>query len=121
MAKSFSLWIVAIALIGYGLYSMWAALQSQQYLYLIYPVLCFIGSIGLLLAKPWSRFFVYLISFLVVAGWIYIIAMIAINGWPYETIGQSIISLIPGIFFISVFIYSSISVGMYFGKSKTKS
>ena len=121
MSKSIVTWLIAAMLAAYGSYNIWAMYLSGDYWFLLWVVACFAGAIGLVLLKSWSQYFVYLVSFFTVGGWLYVTISIAIQGWPYQSIIKTVISLIPGILLSMVCVFSSIYIFKRFrdGANKT--
>jgi hypothetical protein len=64
---------------------------------------------GLWLYKPWSRYLVYVVSFVVAGQWLWTaITYYSRTGWPSEKTFGHIIALTPGLCIVALAIGSSI-------------
>jgi hypothetical protein len=82
-------------------------------------VVSVIGGIGLLLNRQWSRYCIYVVSATVAMTWLYYVALSA-QSWPYNTLLESVISLLPGIFIVALGAGSSYLVMKHFRAEATK-
>jgi len=111
--------VIALVLVVYGAYALYAAFSGQGYTMIIGAVLALIAASGLFLRKSWSQYFVYVISTTVVAEWLWLVWRSTQQSlWPSGGTLQSIIALVPGLFLVAFAIGSSVLVFRNFRRSK---
>ncbi len=107
-------------LFAYAGYNAWIVSVTNNYWFLLWVGSCSVASIGLILSKAWSQYFVYLVAFFTAGGWVFVTITIALNGWPYPDAQSTIISLAPGVLLALSCIFISIYVFNYFKKQNAK-
>lgn len=100
MLRKAVLWIIATVLLGYGLYTLWLVTVYGSYWFLLWTVPCFVGAAGLVLSKPWARYFIYLVAFCTAAGWAGYVSILAVQGWPYSGLQRTAAALLPGVLLV---------------------
>ena len=100
--KPVSVRIVAIVLVLVAAYFAATSAAATAYVPALVSVVGLIGAASLLASHPRSRFLVYAASAIVSASWLIVIIQLAISGWPVAGFGQSVVSLIPGIFLLAI-------------------
>lgn len=120
MAKSITIWVIALTFFAYAGYNTWMVWHMDSYWFLIWVVSCLLAAVGLVLSKAWSQYFVYLVALFTAGGWTYVVATVALNGWPYHDTKSTVISLIPGIVLVLTCILISVYVFIYFKKQRAE-
>lgn len=107
--------LVAVLLAVYGAYVAWAAFESRMLVWLSLAFLALVGAAGLFLNRGWSRYFVYLVSLLVVSAWVIgFVGNVNRGLWPYPNPLASAISLVPGLLLVALCVASSLRVARHF-------
>jgi hypothetical protein len=52
-----------------------------------------------------------------IASWLLVVAWVAISGWPYSDVTSSVISLIPGLLLVLLWVGASLYVARHFRQS----
>lgn len=100
---------LAILFATFGTYSVYVVVSGQSYFYAIGAVVTSVAAVGLWLRKPWSQYVVYFFSVTYTIQWLWLLwRAVSANLWPYETMSQTVISLIPGVLLLSFVIALSI-------------
>lgn len=115
------IFLIAAILILYGIQTIRIALNNPSidlgYNY-IWAAGSFVTSILLIIRKAWSQYLVYFFFSDMVFEWIRIVWLMNRGGWSYHDFSDVMISLIPGILFVAVCIWSCIAVFHYFKSIK---
>jgi hypothetical protein len=115
------IYIIATILIFYGIQTIRIALTNPsielEFNY-IWAAGAFFTSILLILRKAWSQYLAYFFFGDMVFEWMHIVWLINRDGWAYDDFSDITISLIPGILFVAVCIWSCIAVFKYFRSIK---
>lgn len=114
MSRSATIWIIAIIFAVYAAYNMGMIAKTGSYWFLIWVFACLACSLGLILNKKWSQYFVYLVSTVTAGGWLYVTINISLAGWPYTGIQNTVIALVPGVLLFLSCVLVSIYVYKYF-------
>ncbi len=61
--------LVALVLIGYGLYALWLLFEYRSIWFLLWVVPSIAAGIGIAMSRAWSQYLLYFIAFCTVAGW----------------------------------------------------
>jgi len=112
--------LVGAAFVAYGVYALVQSRANVQLLGAVLGVVSFIGGIGLILNRQWSRYCIYVVSAAIAGTWFYYVALTA-QSWPNDTLVESVISLLPGILIVVVAAGSSYLVTKHFRAEATKS
>ena len=120
MSRKFTLWFIAAVLVAYGAYTLWLVRVYSSVWFLLWSVPCFVGAVGLVLAKPWARFLVYVIAFFTAAGWAAFTVMLAVHGWPYSGFVRTVTVLLPGLLLVALCVGASIFVRSHFGAASAQ-
>jgi hypothetical protein len=97
------LYICACLFLLYALYGAYFLFYSAGIPHLVGVALAFATAIGLFIGWPWARYAAFIVSGLAVLSWLLTIANeTQINGWPYSDVLSSIISLLPGLVWVSI-------------------
>jgi hypothetical protein len=114
MNKSKIMWLVGLVLGGYGFYSLFLSYEFASWPSAAWSCVAIIGGLGLIMNKKWSQYFVYLYAAAMIYSWSYSAYSVVQQGWPYPDTKSTIISLIPGMFLLTLCAASSIAVFLYF-------
>ena len=102
--------LVAIVMLGYGVYTVWLMFKYQSVWFLLWAVPCFVGGIGLAMSRAWSQYLVYLVAFCTVAGWAGFVGL----SWP-DLPGQVLPKAFAlGLGLLAISVWSSVVVFRYF-------
>jgi len=106
--------LISLLIFSYGSYNIVLSIVREEPLYLIWTAFCYSAVTGLLLSKNWSKYLVYFLAFVTVAGWLYFTTFMALNGWPYYETSDIVILFTVGLFLILTGLFSSIYVYRHF-------
>ncbi len=96
---------------SWGLYDMWIAWNTTIWPAAMWEVLAFVGVAGLVKDRNWSKFIVCLSGLAIIGGWFDGVWRSTQAGvWPPDDHLSTAISLIPGVFLISVCLISCLIV-----------
>lgn len=99
----------------YGAYVLSVMLEQPHWFEIALAATSLAAGIGLWLRKPWSQYFVYVVSCVVAGQWLWAaIGYYATTGWPAEKTAGHIIALIPGSCIVAFAMGSSILAFRYF-------
>lgn len=104
MKRSVGVWLAIVLALGFGIYLLWGAYAYKQWWPILYSAPYLIGGIGLFLNKRWSQYFYYFLAVWGISGWIYGVWQAYDRGWPYADLQRSIISLVPGVVLITLYV-----------------
>lgn len=114
MDRPTSIWLVAVVLVTYGAFAVWAAVTLWDSRPAVGGLLALGGGAGLVLGQRWARFLVYLVTLVVAVSWAYSVWILAQAGWPFRDLTGIVMTLVPGALLIVVLACSSILVSRYF-------
>ena len=115
MSKNKSiLYAISLFIFAYGAYNFYLAYQSNEIVFLLWSLLSFITVMGLILEKSWVKYFVYSLSFLIIAGWAGYVGFIVYNGWPYVGFYSNLKVLGPSALLLSFCLFIAYYVHSYF-------
>lgn len=115
MVKKPFIIFVAMLVFAYGLEAVRLAITYDSYLNLLLSGVSFIAAISLLLNKFWSQYLIYFLALLISGFLIYATVVAIKNGsWPYDTLAETIISLIPAASYIAASIGCGVVVYRHF-------
>jgi hypothetical protein len=83
---------------------------------LITLILSLVSIIGLVLNKKWSKYSILCLSLLISLSWIYIVIAVSSKVFVSESMGEIIISLIPGVLLLALCFSCTVIVFRYFKK-----
>lgn len=95
--------IVAVLLALFAAYNTWIAIAFAMPLFLLWVGACGIAAFGMWRERPWSRWLVYVIAVLTIAGVLANIILLAMNGWPLDWPTESLLALAPAVLAIAAF------------------
>jgi hypothetical protein len=110
---------IGVLFVMYGLYALVQTRLNPQVLGITIALVSVAGGIGLMLNRRWSRYCIYVVSMGFIGTWLYYVAVLAMRAWPYDTLLESVISLVPGLFMVFVAAGSSYVVRKHFGAEPT--
>ena len=121
MRQPFTILLTMGFLALYGAYCLWMGYTSSYWAYGVTGIIAFIGSVGLYLNKPWSRFVVYFFAAGIAIVWFY-------GAWvffPYGNFSQrpileTAISFLPGFLILTMCVGCSYSVSKHFGTGNSQ-
>jgi hypothetical protein len=105
---------VCAVFVMYGVYALVQTRANPQLLGIVLALVSVTGGVGLMLNRRWSRYCIYVVSAAVIGTWFYYVALAA-HSWPYDTLLESVISLLAGLFVVLVAAASSYLVRKHFG------
>jgi hypothetical protein len=111
---------VAAIFVLYGAYVLSAIYVQPHWFGVAVAAASFAAGVGLWLCKPWSQYFVYVVSFVTAGQWLWAaIRYYSRMGWPSENAAGHVVALIPGLCIVALASGSSILVFRYFrGRSQ---
>jgi len=89
--------LVGAIFIAYGAYAIVQLRPSLQLIGVLIAAMSVIGGVGVILDRSWSRYFIYIVSVIIVGRWFYLIVPV-LGTRPYDTGAKVAISLLPGLF-----------------------
>jgi hypothetical protein len=93
----------------YGAYVLSAVYVQPHWFAVALAAASLAAGIGLWIRKPWSRYLVYIVSFVVAGQWLWAaISYYSRTGWASQNTSGHIIALIPGLCIVAFAIGSSI-------------
>lgn len=99
---------VATIFVLYGTYVLSAVYVQPRWFGVALTVASLAAGMGLWLRKPWSQYFVYAVSFVVVGQWLWAaIRYYSRTGWPSEQTFGHIVALVPGLCIVAFAVGSS--------------
>jgi len=110
--------VVAVILVLWGVFDIWMGLIYGQPLVFIVAAVCFLASTALWMNKPWSRFVVYLLCALKIAGLISFATQLIGYGWPYPRLDRTILAITPGAFVLLVAVWMIVVTRKFFNSAK---
>jgi hypothetical protein len=96
MKAPVTIWLVVLFLGLYGIYGFWIAIAAKSWPTAVPGLLAFAACGSLAAGTRLSQYIVYLLAFLLAAGWAFAGWLAASGGWPYPDIPSTVISLLPG-------------------------
>lgn len=99
-------------------YYGWWAVSTISFLWLLPSVVLFVAAVGLLRSKRWAQYLWHVMAFVVGLTWVVSVLRLALSGWPNESGLTTIISLVPGLFLITVCAGGSAVVAKHYRGSK---
>jgi len=107
--------LVAIVFALYAAYVLSVAYGQPHWFAIALGASSVAAAVGLWLRKPWSQYFVYVVSFVVAGQWLWAAtSYYSKTGWPAERTGGHLIALIPGLCIVTLAIGSSIVAFRHF-------
>jgi hypothetical protein len=110
--------VVAVILVLWGVLDIWMGLIYGQPLGYIVAAVCFVASTALWMNKPWSRFVVYLLCALKIAGLISFAMQLVGYGWPYPRLDRTILTVMPGAILLLVAVWMIVVTRKFFTSNK---
>ena|SRR5882672_3844965 len=101
---------LAAFLVVVSAYLGWWAVSSAVLLWLLPSVVALVAAVGLLLHKSWAPYLWYAIALTASLLWLVSVVREAFSGWPHERLLDSAISLLPGLFLVTVCAFGSLAV-----------
>jgi hypothetical protein len=102
--------IVAIFLFSIVCYLTWWSVFYNQFQWLPVSFVFFINAIGLFLHKKWAAYIWFVFAVGATLYWVIRILLLVIHGWPVGGVKLTLISLFPGICFITICMVGSFLV-----------
>ena len=109
---------VTALLAAFGLYSFWAAYDAGSLLGASWGVFALAGAVALAGQRPWSGYFVYLITAATIVSWVILVAISAANDWPFEGVGEGVLDFVPDVLWIGLWIAASAIVFRHFRRRR---
>ena len=110
--------VVAVVLVLWGVLDIWMGLIFGQPLGYIVAAVCFVASTALWMNKPWSRFVVYLLCALKIAGLISFAMQVVGYGWPYLRLDRTILTVTPGAILLLIAVWMIVVTRKCFAPDK---
>mgnify|MGYP007022264209 CR=1 FL=1 len=101
-----------------SVYLGWWALSTASFLWLLPSVVLLIAAVGLFLSKRWAQYLWHVIALVVSLTWVVSVVRLALSGWPNESALTTIISLVPGLFLVTVCAGGSAVVAKHYRGAK---
>ena len=76
--------LISAMIFTYGCLTLFQSYTLGEPLYLIWTVISYTSVYGLLLKKQWSKYLVYIFSFLLVSGWLWFTLYVASSESPNQ-------------------------------------
>jgi hypothetical protein len=102
--------LLALILLGYGIYTVWLVFTYSSVWFLLWAVPCLVGGVGLASLRTWSQYLFYFVAFCTVAGWAGFVAI----SWPHLAAETTTKLFALGLGLILFSIWSSVVVFRYF-------
>lgn len=118
MTRAPALWLVAGALVVYGVYAAVRGVDAWQPDALVFGAASLAAAAGLLFERRWAAYLLHAIVALLVASWIAAVAGIVAAGWPYRDAAGVAVSLAPGIAAAALAIAASVTVFRHFRRPR---
>ena len=99
-------------------YFGWWAVSAASFLWLPSSVVLFVAAVGLFLSKRWAQYLWHVIALVVSLTWVVSVVRFALSGWPNESALTTIISLVPGLFLVTVCAGGSAVVAKHYRGAK---
>jgi hypothetical protein len=117
MKQPLTIYLTMGLLTLYGVYSLFEGYMSGYWPYGLVGTIALLGSAGLYLSKPWSRFVIYLVAGGVAAAWLYETWIWAPQGnFLQRPVIETLLSFLPGIIILFLCGYCSHVVCSHFKK-----
>jgi hypothetical protein len=101
--------VVATVFALYAAYALSAVYAQPSVTGAAFATLTLLAAVGMWMRKPWSQYFVYVVSALVAGQWLWQTGTFVYrNGWPYETTTLNIFGLAPGLCIVAFAVGSSV-------------
>lgn len=108
--------VISISLLLYGSYAVWAAFHSGYLSFWIWAVLSIGGAVGFLLSRPWSQYFLYILSLSLFANWAIGIFTVFFRSGPHGPVRDAAMSLVPGLILFAISALFSLFALYYFDR-----
>jgi hypothetical protein len=115
--NKYILYVISAFIFSYGVFTSYLAYQSHEFALILWSLLSFITFVGLVLVKPWVKYFVYSLSFLIVLGWAGYTGFMVYNGWPYVGLYNNVKALVPSALLLSFCTFIAYYVHSYFNQA----
>lgn len=86
----------------WGAWALWASMPRGQWVTAVFGGLAVVTAAGLLFLQRWARPLAYLYALALALGWVYAVRHVARQGWPYPDWLGTILSLISGLFLLTL-------------------
>jgi len=120
LGRPIKVWITSLILFLYGIYSCYEGFLTGIVSYAASGVIFLGVAIALFMKIRGSQYLVYILSVYLIGSWLFGLWIIYTSGWPYEDALGTVISLIPGIVIVLMFIFCSYSAHQFLGKQNEK-
>ena len=110
--------LLSVFLLIVSVYLGWWAVSAASFLWLIPSAILLVAAVGLFLSKRWAQYLWHVMAFVVTVSWVVSVVRIAMSGWHYVSALDSIISLVPGMFLVTVCAGGSVVVAKHFRGSR---
>jgi hypothetical protein len=101
-SKPLSVKLLAVAVFLFAAFFTITSALALAYIPALVSLVGAIRAVGLFSSHPRSRLLVYGASAFVAVSWLALIGRMALSGWPVPGLGQTLISLIPGLLLLSI-------------------
>ena len=108
--------LLALFLLITSAYFSWWSFYAASFTFLPFALITLITAVGLLLSKRWSQYLWHTLALVVSVWWVIPIVRLMMSGWPDGDVPDTIISLVPGLFLITLCAGGSV-VGSWDGPS----
>ena len=99
-------------------YLGWWSLATASFVWLLTSVVLLVVAVGLFLSKRWAQYLWYVMALVASLTWLITIVSLALSGWPQEDALTTIISLVPGLFLVTVCAVGSAIVAKHYRSAK---
>ena len=113
MTKSKTLWVVALVLASFSVYCSTFTSESGWPAVALAAILI-VAVVGLVFEKQWSQYLVYATLSLLILWWCYVVGSMSGPDWPFTDTLSTVISLLPGVALITVFLAIMFAVRQHF-------
>ena len=83
-------------------YLGWWSLSTALFAWLLLSIILLVVAVGLFLNKRWAQYLWYFMALVVSLTWVVSVVSLALSGWPHENALTTIVSLVPGLFLVTV-------------------
>ena len=116
-----ALFAIAIIFLAVALASPWLTGAGELSSWLPVSALCFVVSVALFLRQGWSEHLLFGLAVTSGVQWSAATAAMAWTGWPYNGPVESVVMLVPGLFWVVFWIGTYLLVRAQFKRRRARS
>lgn len=114
-----SIKLLAGFLLVVSAYLSWWAVSAGSFFWLLPSGISIVASVGLLLSKSWAQYLWHVMALVVSLWWVVSVVRVALHGGHDDSAVAWVISLIPGLFLITICAGGSAVVAKHYRGKKS--